>query len=79
MRRGMKSMKFGGLAAASMLLHSMLSFPGNADLLFGVSMFDPATFLGLPCLFALIALAASAIPVRRAIKVDPMAALRYDG
>jgi len=49
-----------------MLLHSMLSFPGNADLLFGVSMFDPATFLGLPCLFALIALAASALPVRAA-------------
>ncbi len=68
-----------GGAAVSILLHSMLSFPGNADLLFGVNTLDPVTFLGLPCLFALIAFGASAIPVRRALKVDPMIALRYDG
>jgi putative ABC transport system permease protein len=66
----------GGGLALSALLRASLSFPGTPDVLFGVSAFDLVTFAGVTALVALAVAIASAGPLWRATRVDPLIALR---
>ncbi len=83
-RQGMQPVFIGaafgmvGAACISAVLRAILIFPGSMDLLFGVSAFDPVTFAGVAGLLTLVALAACYIPARRAMRVDPVVALRYE-
>jgi putative ABC transport system permease protein len=61
-----------GLAAAVWLSRLL------QGLLFGVGSNDPSTFAAVACLLTVVALAACAIPARRAARVDPILALRYE-
>jgi putative ABC transport system permease protein len=48
------------------------------SLLFGVNAHDPATLAGVSCLLMAVALAAAYVPAQRAVRVDPLAALRCE-
>lgn len=48
------------------------------SVLFGVSAYDPIAFVGAPSFLIMVAAAASLVPVRRAMRVDPMTTLRYE-
>ena len=74
-RQGLASAALGvglGVAGAAALGRSM------ATLVYGVSPTDPATFAVLSALVLAAAAAASYVPARRAVRIDPLIALRSE-
>jgi putative ABC transport system permease protein len=61
-----------GLAGSFALVQFLTS------LLFGVGAYDAVTFIGVSLLLAVVAMAAAYVPARRAVRVDPLVALRYE-
>ena len=65
-------------AGFSLLLHRTLAFPGSIDFLYGVSFYDPTTFFAISFFLVLVSLAASLGPALKAMKVNPLTALRCE-
>jgi putative ABC transport system permease protein len=61
-----------GLALAAAMTRSLQT------LLFGLTPLDPATFIGVAALFAIVAMLAALLPAHRATRVDPLVALRNE-
>jgi len=66
------------LGAAIGLVVSLAVTRALSSLLFGVSVTDPLTFVAVPVVLAFVAILACYLPARRAMRVDPIIALRYE-
>ena len=65
-----------GLGVVTGLLMSVAAARSLSTFLFGVTAFDPASFVVVPLILAVVAVAACLVPARRAARVDPLQALR---
>jgi putative ABC transport system permease protein len=74
-QRGMLT-ALAGLAAGVPLAYGLSRV--LSSLIFGVTASDPASFIGIPLALAAAAALAIYVPARRAMKIDPLVALRHD-
>ena len=74
----MQTIKLTALGVALGLAGAFLVARFLSSLLFGVGTHDPLTFLGVPLLLLVVAVVAAYVPARRAMRVDPIVALRCE-
>ena len=73
-----QGMKLVLLGLALGVLGALILTRVLTSLLFGITGTDPITYIGAPLLLALIALLACYFPARKAMNLDPLAAVRYE-
>jgi ABC-type antimicrobial peptide transport system permease subunit len=81
LRQGMALVLVGivvGLGGAYVLTKYLESRMNLSQMLYGVKVYDPLTYVVMLVLLTVVALIANYIPARRAAKVDPMVALRNE-
>ncbi len=71
-------MELAAIGIAAGLIGALALTRAMASLLFGVTANDPLTFSAVALILGIVAFAATVIPARRAIGVDPMVALREE-
>jgi len=74
----LQTIKLTTLGVAIGLVGAFVAARFLTSLVFGVGTHDPITFLGVAILLILVALVAAYVPAQRAMRVDPMVALRYE-
>ncbi len=73
-----RGMLLSGTGILAGLVLAAMAAPMLSSLLYGVRPLDPAVFLSVPLLFVLVAFLATAVPARRALRVDPIVAVRQN-
>ena len=73
-----RAVRFAGAGLGAGVVLAFWAVTFIQRLLFGVTSADPLSFVGALSLLVLAALAATYFPARRAMRVDPMVALRYE-
>jgi len=73
--------EFAGVVGAGLVMGAVAAFlltSVMSSMLFGVSATDPATFVAVPLVLAIVTVLATYAPMRRATRVDPLSAIRMD-
>jgi predicted permease len=73
-----QGLRLAGVGIVLGLITASALMPLMARQLYGVGPADPTTLIGVPALLITVALLACAVPARRAMRVDPVTALRYE-
>ena len=73
-----QGVRLAGVGVVLGILAALVAMRQLSGLLFGVSPYDPVTFVAVALLLILVALLACYIPARRAICIDPLVALRHE-
>jgi putative ABC transport system permease protein len=73
-----QAMTLTGIGVCAGIVGGLVVTQFMKGILFGVNATDPLTFLAVACFLGAIAALASFIPARRATRIDPIIALRYE-
>jgi ABC-type antimicrobial peptide transport system permease subunit len=73
-----RGLTLAGLGAVIGIVAALALARLTSSLLFGIHPFDPVTFFTVPAVLILVALCASYVPARRAVRVSPLVALKSE-